>query len=209
MEQKTAPFKCFRIPRNGFSPLFKLTAPEHIWPRSVIVKESSNLLKYDGKDIEAEVSMGWNEKTLQIQAKVRDRLHIQRYLANNLWKDDNMQFAICCDLRKVVFNSLKHFYNASAALQDGRPQFFRYHLKSGNDRFVSVERNGLYTMYKVDLPWNELGVIKPEQGMIFAMNFCFFDNNDPAAPAARHWLALTSGLAGGCDPFKFALFQLD
>lgn len=197
------------IPQEKMAQVFKLTSPDNVWPRERIVRESSDVLKYDGKDIDAEVSMGWTPEQLCILAKVRDRAHIQRYLGKDLWKDDNMQFAIFSDLKKAAFGSLKGYvYNASAALTSSGPQYYRYHSSSGADKYASVRRDGLYTIYELAIPWSELGITSPQKGQILAMNFVFFDNNDPAYKMARHWLALAPGLAGGSDPFSFQLFQL-
>ncbi len=202
--------------RKYGKPDITLTSPENVYPRSVIVRESSDVLKYDGKDIEAEIHLAWNDDALYIGARVRDRRHMQRYLAREIWRDDCMQFAVIPDLKAKNLMDGNSFgegvWNFAAALCKNGPALYRF--KSGKragavcDARCVIRRDGLYTVYELALPWRSVGATKPGPGKVLGLNFAFFDNNDPSRKTARHYLVLSEGLAGGEDVYKFKIFTL-
>ncbi len=198
------------------APVIKLVSPDNVYPREVIVPESSDALKYDGKDISADVSLAWNKEFLYVGARVRDRRHIQRYLAGDIWRDDCMQFAVIPDLKAKNIMASEGFgegvWNFGAALCENGPVLYRFRSDKRPPMICGAEcvikREGIYTDYELAIPWKDLGVTNPKQGDALGMSFVFFDNNDLSKKGARHYLALTEGLAGGQDASKFKILVL-
>ncbi len=199
------------------APVIKLVSPDNVYPRAVIVPESSDALKYDGKDICADISLAWNKEFLFIGARVRDRQHIQRYLRGDIWRDDCMQFAIISDLKAKNIMTPGGFgegvWNFGAALCKNGPVLYRFQsgkrppMTCGTESVI--KREGIYTTYELAIPWKDIGAMNPKPGDALGMSFVFFDNNDLSKKAARHYLALTEGLAGGQDASKFKIFILE
>jgi hypothetical protein len=200
-----------------FAPFIELVSPDHVYPREVIVPESSDALKFDGMDISADISLAWDEQFLYIGARVRDRQHIQRYSGKDIWRDDSMQFAIIPNLRADNIMASDGFaegvWNFAAALCSNGPSIYRF--QAGKRPGMSqefdcvIKREDKFTTYEIAVPWKDIGVNRAKQGDALAINFVFFDNNDLSRETARHYLALTEGLAGGQNAAKFNIFSLD
>ncbi len=194
----------------------KLTSPANVFPKKFIIPEYG-LLKYDGKDVEAEVFAGWDAANLYLAVKVRDRMHIQRHNGAEMWMDDSVQFAVIPDLTASTLRSVRGFgegvWNFVMGLGSNGAALYRFASGKREGTLLSypctIARNGDLTVYEVAVPWSEFGLSKVGKGRIFGFNMVVFDNNDTANPSAKHYLALKEGLAGGQDPDSFSTLILE
>ena len=189
----------------------KIAAPGDVYPRSAAIPER-NLLLYDGKDIEAELKLSWNSKNLVIDAKVRDRNHMNPFREAMLWAGDSLQLGLvpaneAWDPELSGKKSLP--FNISAALTDNGITVYDYIKRQSRDWNCQISRTGLYTSYHLEIPWSATGLGTPAKGKAFAMNFAFFDMSRPGSQKADFCITLTEGLSGGQNPSKFKTFILE
>lgn len=193
---------------EGIEPIV-LTSPKDVYPREATIPERALLLG-DGKDIEVKFYAVWNADNLYIAAKVRDRAHMNNNNSENLWRGDSIQLGIVpgnTAWNPEIAGKASIPFNISIALTKDGVRVYDYTKKSSRDWPCSIVRSGLYTNYELAIPWNEIGIPKPREGMALAMNAVFFDLNTPGG-TVQHWAGISEGLAGGTDPSKFKTFIL-
>ena len=189
----------------------KLAAPGDVYPRSASIPEN-NFLLFDGKDIEADIRLSWNSKALILDAKVRDRKHMNSYRGADLWRGDSLQLGIVpenqtWDPEMVGKTSIP--FNISAALTDHGVSIYDYIRKKSQTWPCTISRSGIYTSYHLEIPWSDINIGKPVKGKAFAMCFVFFDLNRSGVIKSDLCIALSEGLTGGQNPSKFKTFILE
>ena len=189
----------------------KLASPGDVYPRSASIPEN-NFLLFDGKDIEADIKFSWNAKALIIDAKVRDRKHMNSYQGHNLWRGDSLQLGIVPENQAWIpdyAGKTKIPFNISAALTDNGTFVYDYVRRTAQRWPCRITRSGIYTAYHLEIPWTETRIGKPVKGKAFGMCPVFFDLNRSGVMKSDLCVALTEGLTGGQDPSKFKTFILE
>ena len=189
----------------------KLASPGDVYPRSASIPEN-NFLLFDGKDVEADILFSWNDKSLIINAKVRDRKHMNNYQGYNLWRGDSLQLGIVAENQAWIpeyAGKIRIPFNISAALTDNGIFVYDY-VKHTSKRWPClISRSGIYTTYHLKIPWSETRIGKPFKGKAFGMCPVFFDLNRSGVTQADLCVALTEGVTGGQDSSKFKTFILE
>ena len=189
----------------------KITAPGDVYPRSASIPEN-NFLLFDGKDIEADIRLSWNSKALILDAKVRDRKHMNSNRAGALWRGDSLQLGIAAenqtwDSEMVGKTSIP--FNICAALTDSGVSIYDYIRQKSQTWPCTISRSGIYTSYHLEIPWSAINIGKPVKGKAFAMCIVVFDMNRSGVKKPDLCIALTEGLAGGLNASKFKTFILE
>lgn len=189
----------------------KLAAPGDVFPRSASIPER-NLLFFDGKDIEADMVIKWNSRSLIIDAKVRDRCHKNSDRGAYLWRGDSLQLGIVPEdqvWNPEITGKTPIPFNISAALTDNGVTVYDYISRQSCSWPCRITRSGIYTTYHLEIPWSATNIGKAVKGKAFAMNFSFFDVIRPDGKQADFCISLTEGLAGGQNVSKFKTFILE
>ncbi len=187
-----------------------LSSPEDVFPRSASIPER-NLILNDGKDIEAELELAWDEDCLHLQAKVRDRRHLNSNQGAFLWRGDSMQIGMAAGNQAwdaELSGNPKAPFNISLALTDNGVFIYDYTSSKNLDWDCQVTRSGFYTHYKLAIPWSAIKKGEVRAGEALAMSIVFFDLNKPGEKV-QHWLSLGQGLAGKANPGQFESFVLE
>ena len=198
-----------RIKQSGTT--LSIAAPGDVYPRSAAIPER-NLILYDGNDIKADMTFSWNKTALIVDAKVRERYHMNSWRGQLLWCGDSLQLGIVPAQQAwspAMIGKTPIPFNITAALTDNGVTLFDYSKKVQLNWPCKVTRSGMYTNYHLEIPWSETGLGAPVRGKAFAMNVLFFDINRQGTKSAEYHIALTEGLAGGQNAFKFKTFILE
>ena len=188
-----------------------IAAPGDVYPRSAAIPERT-LLLYDGKDIQADMTFSWNNTAFIVDAKVRDRYHLNTHRSHMLWRGDSMQLGIVPENEAwspAMVGKNKVNFNIAAALTENGVTVYDYVNKESLSWPCKITRSGMYTNYHLEIPWSAINIAKPTKGNAFAMNILFFDISRQGSTTAEYHIALTEGLAGGQDAFKFKTFILE
>lgn len=198
-----------RIKRSGTR--VRIAAPGDVYPRSAAIPER-NLLLYDGKDIQADVTFSWNERSLIVNARVRDRYHLNTFRGHLLWRGDSLQLGIAPENQAwspELIGKRGVPFNIAAALTENGMTVYDYNNKLSLNWPCSIVRSGIYTSYRLEIPWSAVNIGKPFKGKAFAMNILFFDVSRQGSKTADYHVALTEGLANGQNAFKYKTFILE
>lgn len=188
-----------------------IAAPGDVYPRSAAIPERT-LLLYDGKDIQADMTFSWNNTAFIVDAKVRDRYHLNTHRSHMLWRGDSMQLGIVPENEAwspAMVGKNKVNFNIAAALTENGVTVYDYVNKESLSWPCKITRSGMYTNYHLEIPWSAINIGKPAKGKAFALNILFFDVSRQGSTTAEYHIALTEGLAGGHDAFKFKTFILE
>jgi hypothetical protein len=157
-------------------------------------------------DLSATASFSYDETALHIAIDVQDDVHFQEGNPLKLWQGDSLQLAIKLDDADISY------LQATIALAGGQdPVTWVDKVPSGGhialgtlppEVIRSVERQGTHTVYRVDLPWADLGSNGVPKGP-FRVSFLVNDND---GTGRRQWLELSPGIGQQQDPSLFPLF---
>ena len=192
----------------------RLITPDHVFPKKVLIPEWG-LFKLDGNDISADYAFGYDDQNLYFGVKVKDKIHMQRYAGEQIWRDDAVQFAFTTRngipeaLRaKTDCSNLigKTDCNIGMALGGKGPEIYSFagsRISGKKLHWLSnITRSGSCTVYEIAIPLAQLG-IKPEKGNGLRFGFVVMDNNRAADKSAQYHLAFSHGVSGGQDVSKF------
>ncbi len=200
----------------------KLRVPDAVVPQRMLVPELG-LFKYDETDFKADLYFAWDNKNFYFGAKVSDKVHVQRYERDEIWKDDAIQFAISTRFNTVLkpfpnakkFNKYgKHDYNLGLALTKKGTQLFRWGQSTGNYTLLGfpskVTRGKGITVYETAIPWSYLKTSPKPDGAI-RFSAAVPNNDDPSILQMPYRLEYGGGVMGFPDVsnFKTVLLKSD
>jgi len=187
-----------------------LRVPDHVRPiealqpeRCFFRTENNNP---NGHDVSAKYWLGYDDKNFYLTVEVDDPVHLQRYTATDIWRDDCLQFVLSPEdyppsaLLSDAEPRAKSEYNFGLALTTKGPQLVKFHGKDAGvkDYPANITRRDGITRYEAAIPWAAVG------GKAKRFGFVIFDNNNPTQTSAPYWLELAPGIAGGADSSKLA-----
>ena len=189
-----------------------LKYPDDIRPKSALQPELS-YFKTDfnpgGHNVSAKYWTAYDDNNFYIAAEVDDPVHLQRFVGQDLWRDDCLQIvfssadAVPKELRNTAEQQPVSPLNFGIALTPRGPIAAKMVGKvpgTGSVKFNVTRKDGK-TFYEAAIPFKELG------GRPSRFGFVIFDNNYVGKKSAPYWLEFSPGIAGGMDSGKLKLIQ--
>ena len=189
-----------------------LKYPEDIRPKSALQPELSYFktsFNPKGHNVSAKYWTAYDDRNFYIAVKVDDPLHLQRFVGQDLWRDDSLQIvfssadAVPKELRNAAEQKIVSPLNFGIALTTNGPAVSNLvGSKIGTGAVkVNVTRKDGQTFYEAAFPFKELG------GRPARFGFVIFDNNYVSRKNAPYWLEFSPGISGGADASKLKLIQ--
>lgn len=189
-------------------PCIELKVPDHVTPKRALQWELG-LFRNDGTDIHVKLHPAWDRNYFYLGAEVHDRIHLQRYADQSIWKNDALQFALSTRFDSVKAELGTHAernryglkdFNFGAALS-GKTTVF-YSWSKAFRGFVGfpakVTRKGETTLYEIAVPWSKLG-FSPAPGKAVRFSALVMNTDSPDQESAPYHLDFGGGIAGKED----------
>ncbi|GFZ91875.1 hypothetical protein GCM10008018_42740 [Paenibacillus marchantiophytorum] len=166
---------------------------------------------YGGQgDLSGKVWYTWDQNNLYVTAKIHDDVFVQNNVEGDMWKGDSIQLAVSSGMP----GESDKWNEMGFALTPNGPQAYRWMAPLGgstglmdNARLqVSRDEANKNTIYEIALPWNDLGSIKPEDGLL-SLSLLVNDND---GAGRKGWVEWGAGIGGTKDSslFKPAILSL-
>ncbi|MFA5204880.1 MAG: sugar-binding protein [Lentisphaeria bacterium] len=164
------------------------------------------------ENLSARAAVSWDAQYLYFAADVTDNVHVQKAVDGEIWTGDAIQLAIdggndAQPNRGYDNNDSEYGLALGPA---GQPVVWRWQAPAGiatglvAQLPVRVERQGTRTVYRIAVPWRDLG-IQPRPGRVFGLNFIVPDND---GHGREFWIGLTPGIAEAKLPAFYKKFVL-
>lgn len=173
------------------------------------------LAEYSGLDeTSGMIYLNYDEKNLYLAAKIYDSTEGATGAANRVWQNDSIQFAFA---ETADVNAPRTEY-AIGKDNMGNPTIQRYafigtqtvaaggsgdEVKMGDDKELTIEREGVYTIYELKLPWTEIfGKERP----LFERRDILFSAliNDNDGLGRTGYVEFCPGIGGVKNPAEFS-----
>ncbi len=197
------------IPAGSFDrkPDFTLNSREQVVSLCANDPAKNHLVWRDANDLSAKIWLGAVAGELRLRAVVTDDAHHQPEQGNNVWKGDNIQFAVQVPGQAGCWEiGLSH-------LNDGKPESFIWAAPTGFDTKkavsgikLSTRRENKQTVYDAVIPMATLG-LTPEllrQGIRFNLLI-----NDNDGELREGWIHVAPNLGTNKNPasYPFLIFR--
>jgi len=164
------------------------------------------------ENLSVRAAVSWDAQYLYFAADVTDNVHVQKAADGEIWTGDAIQLAIdggndAQPNRGYDNNDSEYGLALGPA---GQPVVWRWQAPAGIATGpvaqvpVRVERQGTRTVYRIAVPWRDLG-IQPRPGRVFGLNFIVPDND---GNGREFWIGLTPGIAEAKLPAFYKKFVL-
>ena len=164
------------------APQFVLDRADQVYSYAISGPEQ-DLIWRGPEDLSAEVRLAVKDRTFEIQVEVTDDIHIQPYTGNTVWNGDSMQIGLKLSSQPRAW----HFI--LAMLPDGRPQVTCDSRGSGAfdwaaaaaelDLAVSRDEGAKLTRYRLNIPFDAIGLTPADAAEGFRFNLMVNDNDGP------------------------------
>ncbi|MDR6550393.1 sugar-binding protein [Paenibacillus qinlingensis] len=160
-------------------------------------------------DLSGKVWLNYDQDHLYISAQVMDNVFAYPASDQNIWQNDNIQFAIAPGLP----GESTQWFEYGISQTDSGPQIYRWIAPNGfptGDRMGSGELNimrdevGKRTVYELALPWSEISPVKEPESNGMSLSLLVNDNDGSGRKGYIEW---GSGIGSSKDPSKFRSVQ--
>lgn len=198
----------------GLTPIV-LDSVEHLYP----VDAFANRLWTGPLDLSVRIYLAYDENCLYLGVETVDDVKVNERSGSRIWSQDSLQFAlnpggnaVSRDVSGKAGYGESDFEFAVAKTPEG-PQLYCYTAPAATGlknsmlagwKVIAADGSGGTTVYKVALPWKDLGIILTP-GMVFGFNLIALDADVPGENC-HYWLGITDGIAGGKKPEVFRKF---
>jgi hypothetical protein len=152
--------------------------------------------------------IGWDSANLYLAAKVRDKVHQQKFTGSDIYREDCLQVAFDPeDNGGAAYTGSDSEYGFALTKQG--PQVYCWRnadpKKAGvrADIPMVIKRSPPYTVYEAAIPLDELHI---QPGNIFGFNFVVTNANKEPYYENANSLELSPGITGGKIPGYFRKF---
>jgi hypothetical protein len=186
------------------------SSPDFILDQRTQILPSDSGIGWDGlEDLSAKAWLGWSEKGLYLNVKVRDDSHVvdQAELVN-FWNSDSLQIAI--DSQNDAAPSAGYDQNdveIGLVLAKDEPHVYQTApMAKSLELPCSIVRDEdkKDTLYQVLIPWSLLGRT-PKEGQVFGFNFVINENDGKGRSI---WMGLTPGISERKNPWGYKKLYL-
>ena len=164
------------------APQFVLDRADQIYSYAISGPEQ-DLIWRGPEDLSAEVRLAAKDRTFEIQVEVTDDIHIQPYTGSTVWNGDSIQIGLKLSSQPRAW----HFI--LAMLPDGKPQVTCDSRGSGAfdwaaaaaelDLAVSRDEGAKLTRYRLNIPFDAIGLTPADAAEGFRFNLMVNDNDGP------------------------------
>ena len=198
-----------RIPGKGYRPEpdFMLDAAGQVHALVPNSPETARLFWKGPRDLSAKVWLGRDGDTLLLKAEVADDRHAQPHSGEEVWKGDNIQFAL------VLPGQKGNWELGLTRLESGKseghvwhaPQTFRPEAAAAKIALETSrdEKAGL-TGYEARIPFAAVGLTEAVGRTGFRFNLLVNDND---GFGRESFIALAPGLGEGKDPGRYPVVK--
>jgi len=160
------------------------------------------------EDLSGRVWLSWDDTGLTLSAEIVDDIHDQpRAVSAEIWRGDSIQFSIA----RGAPGEAGAWSEFGVALGSDGPLVHRW-LADGETpgqvpgAVAAVERDeaATTTTYEVTVPWERLGGIRPETGLLSASVLV----NEADSSGRAGWIEWGGGIAGAKDSALFKAMRL-
>ncbi|NQX60539.1 DUF7594 domain-containing protein [Paenibacillus qinlingensis] len=160
-------------------------------------------------DLSGKVWLNYDQDNLYISAQVTDNVFAYPASDQNIWQNDNIQFAIAPGLP----GSSTQWFEYGISQTGSGPQIYRWIAPNGfltGDRTGSGELTitrdeiGKRTVYELALPWSEISPVKEPGSNGMSLSLLVNDNDGSGRKGYIEW---GSGIGSSKDPSKFRSVQ--
>jgi len=162
-----------------------------------------NPFPFDKKDIGASFSLSYDKEALNLSVEVIDDVFCQKESGANTWKGDSIQVA----LQNLDKNANQNgFCEYTLALTEKGPSVYRefsqVKLPEGpaQDVKLEVKRDAAKTVYKVRIPFKELGIKGLKPDALLGFSILVNDNDGKARKGYLHW---GDGIGTDKNPYEY------
>ncbi|RJE88382.1 hypothetical protein D3P07_10265 [Paenibacillus sp. 1011MAR3C5] len=160
-------------------------------------RESQVLMQeYGGaSDLSGQGYVSWDEDYVYLALEMKDDHHVQQESGFGIYLGDSVQFSLKLDEKTGAPQGV---HELGAALREGgSASTFRWlapqPFKPGDIPAMKagINRSGEQTIYEIALPWSELGVTAPSEGLQLKFSLLVNDND---GQGRKGWMEYNSGI---------------
>ena len=159
--------------------------------------------KWSGpEDLSAEIWTAWDDSNFYMAARVKDDVFSQKESGADVWKGDNVQFA----LDPLHIEAPGTTYEIGLALTPSGPEVYCWYSPEGKrtglirEATLAVIRSGDLTTYEVSIPLSVLDPLKSQTGKTVGFSIIL---NDDDGEGRKGWLEWTSGIGRQKSPSQY------
>lgn len=148
-----------------------------------------------GDDLSGLGYVSWDEDYVYLALEMKDDHHVQQESGFGIYLGDSVQFSFRLDEKPGAPQGVHEF--GAALREGGSPSTFRWlapqPFKPGDipGMKAGISRSGEQTVYELALPWSELGVKEPSEGMQLKFSLLVNDND---GQGRKGWMEYNSGI---------------
>ncbi|REK75064.1 alpha/beta hydrolase fold domain-containing protein [Paenibacillus paeoniae] len=155
-----------------------------------------HMKEYAGADdLSGQGYVAWDEEYVYLALEMKDDRHVQQETAFGIYMGDSVQFSLRLVDQSGTPQGVHEF--GVALHENGSPANFRWlappEFRPGKVHAMKtgISRSNDQTVYEIALPWAELGVAAPTEGMHLKFSLLVNDND---GQGRKGWIEYNSGI---------------